>query len=133
MFNAIPATTSLGISNPMAQQTALVTTPQAIRTNNSEQLEAKNVRSLKESANAKRLRRRHEDERDSNSQDEGDSHPPPRKSVLETIMEERQTRARTTKAATSAILNAQPAQKQGVKGYENRTVPPRLKSVDIMA
>ncbi|MBF0109395.1 MAG: hypothetical protein HQL76_09480 [Magnetococcales bacterium] len=92
MFNAIPATTALGIANPMTQQTGLANVSQNIRTNNQEQLEARSVANLKEARQGRHLQDREEEEDQEAPEDHRDA-PDHRRSTLETIFKERQRQA----------------------------------------
>ena len=62
MFSAIPSVTTVSVTSPAAQSSAMEQVSQVIRTNNSEQLEARSVPAMQEDANSQQVRRKNEDD-----------------------------------------------------------------------
>lgn len=62
MFSAIPAGTTFAVNSPAAQAATLDQVSKGLRTNNDEQLEARSVAALKETAESQRVHRRNEEE-----------------------------------------------------------------------
>ncbi|HIJ83750.1 MAG: hypothetical protein HW380_3856 [Magnetococcales bacterium] len=133
MFNAIPATTALGGSNPMIQQTALANVSQNIRTNNQEQLEAKHVASLKETRQARRLR----DETADEDRNAGDDPSESRASALSSMIKRGQDQVvETTHAVSSFLLSVAAGSPQADGKPEETQVPNKPsspKSIDVIA
>ncbi|MBF0146590.1 MAG: hypothetical protein HQL84_10720 [Magnetococcales bacterium] len=119
MFNAIPATTALGITNPMTQQTGLANVSLNIRTNNQEQLEARSVAQLKETRQARHLKDHRDEENQEAEEDYRDPSSSPDSSTLpHPFKEKQQGRAKIT---------SQPAEELPARRVLT------MKSVDIMA
>ena len=101
MFNAIPATTALGIANPMTQQTGLANVSLNIRTNNQEQLEARSVTHPKETRQARQLKDHRDEENQEAEEDYRDSSSSSDSSTLAHPFRKRQHgRADTTASPT---------------------------------
>ena len=104
MLNAIPAANIFGVNNPLTDQSAQSQIGNQIRTNNFEQLEARNVPDLKEDESPNGTHEKNDDQ----AEEDKSSYPPPKSpSQFDLLLKEGQDKVgQTQQAVTSFFLNA---------------------------
>ncbi|MBF0190687.1 MAG: hypothetical protein HQL99_05990 [Magnetococcales bacterium] len=131
MFNAIPAINLLGTSNPMLEQANLVKVPHELRTNNSEQLAARNVGDVKKNAKGRNAQRKHEeDEEEPEGGDESFPQPRHKPTIQERLLLAKQGKVSLNQQAVNTLFLQQSKSGGAYKGGQTDSGRP---SIDVVA